>query len=292
MNDVRSSLKSASRLVTVPDRSFDRLLERRDRTRHRQRLASFVVALVVGAGSVGGAALLLTGLREDSDDAVGTGWQPEQDLTLGPTDYFYLKVESSDLGDGHVRDEETWWAIDGSGEVRNRSTRQDKYPYPPNGTYADGGFPVRIPNVPSLSTDPATLVAQFSEEPWIGLNGPEPDPLWDFVGPLLLETPHATPELRAALYEVARGIDGVTVSENDTDPVGRSAIGLSFSDPEGGVTWTTYFDAGTHQAIAWAYRSDWGGEGWQVLESGIVDAMGVRPASEQWLVPPIPPGTP
>jgi hypothetical protein len=73
MDDVQTSLKGASRRVAPPERGFDRLLERRDWVRRRQRLASLIVALLVGAGSVGGAALLLTGLSEDSDDAVGTG---------------------------------------------------------------------------------------------------------------------------------------------------------------------------------------------------------------------------
>lgn len=289
MDEVRDRLRKAGELLTPLDRPFDRMLERRDRRVRSRRLTSATVALAIALGAVGGGVLLLSRLRQDQfDTAVDDGWRSSKELALQPGEYFYLRIESSEESDGWIRDEETWWGIDGSGEVRNRSTRQDKYPYPPTGTYAEGEFPIGIPNVRSLSTDPQILAAQLREEPWIGLNGPEPDRLWTFVGPLLLETPYATPELRAALFEVAKGIDGVTLTENESDPVGRPAIGLSFSEPEDGITWTTYFDTGTHQAIAWAYRSDRGGEGWQVLESAIVDVAGARPSEDQWLVPPLP----
>jgi hypothetical protein len=286
MDDVQTSLKGASRLVAPPEPAFDRLLDRRDQMRRRQRLASLIVALVVGAGSVGGAALLLTGLS-DSDDAVGTGWQPTRRLALRPGEYFYLRVESSEEGDGWIRDEETWWGIDGSGEVRNRSTRQDKYPYPPSGIYGRGEFPIEV-DVSELSTDAAVLADQLRQEPWNGWLGDPPSPgaLWIFTRVLLLDAPQAPPELRAAVFEMASSIDGVIVTRDDRDPVGRTAIRLRFSEAANGATWTIYFDPGTHQALAWTFRSDRGGESWVIIESGIVEASGDRPEGEQWLVPP------
>jgi hypothetical protein len=138
------------------------------------------------------------------------------------------------------------------------------------------------------------LADQLRHEPWDRWLGEPPSPgaLWIFTRILLLDTPPAPPELRAAVFEVASDIEGVTVIENDTDPVGRPAIGLSFSDPQNGATWTMYFDPGTQQALAWTFRSDRGGESWQILESGIVDGIGLRPEGEQWLVPKLPSGTP
>jgi hypothetical protein len=208
MDDVRERLRSASELVTPPDRPFHRMIERKDRKRRNQRLASFIVAVVVGAGSLGGVAILLSNLRQDPGSDVGTGWQPTRRLVLRPGEYFYLRIESSDLGDGQIRDEETWWGLDGSGQVRNGSTRQDKYPYPPDGIYGGGDFPVWLRHVSSLSTDPAVLAAQLREDPWVWGVGPESERLRDLTSMLLLETPYATPELRAALFEVASGIDG------------------------------------------------------------------------------------
>jgi hypothetical protein len=289
MDDVRERLKNASELVTPLDRPFDRMVERRDRKRRSQRLASAVVAFAVAAAAVGGGVILLSKLGQDPHDASGTGWQPTRSLALRPGEYFYLSVESFHLGDdGHVRDEETWWGLDGSGEVRNRSTRQDKYPYPPSGTYARGEFPIWS-DVSELSTDASVLAAQLRQEPWNHFEGqPESERMWDLVSFLLTEFPTATPELRAALFDVANDIDGVTLTESDSDPVDRAAISLKFSDEKNGITWWLYFDPGTHQAMAWSFRSDRGGEGWVILGSGIVGSSGARPEGEQWLVPPLP----
>jgi hypothetical protein len=290
MDDVRERLRRASELVTPLDRPFDRLIERRDRKRRSQRLISATLAFGIASAVVGGGVILLSRMGDHVPGAEGTGWRSTKELAMQPGDYFYLRIESSEEEDGHIRDEETWWGIDGSGEVRNRSTRQDKYPYPPSGIYGRGEFPSDFVDLLELSTDASVLADQLRHEPWNRWLGepPSPDALWIFTRVLLLETPLAPPELRAAVFEMASGIEGVVVMEDDLDPVGRAAIGLRFSDAENGATWMMYFDPGTHQALAWTYRSDRGGESWQILESGIVEASGARPEGEQWLVPPLP----
>jgi hypothetical protein len=290
MDDVRDRLRRASELVTPLDRPFDRLIERRDRNRRSQRLISATLAFGIASAVVGGGVILLSRMGDHVPGAEGTGWRSTKELAMQPGDYFYLRIESSEEEDGHIRDEETWWGIDGSGEVRNRSTRQDKYPYPPSGIYGRGEFPSDFVDLLELSTDASVLADQLRHEPWNRWLGepPSPDALWIFTRVLLLETPLAPPELRAAVFEMASGIEGVVVMEDDLDPVGRAAIGLRFSDAENGATWKMYFDPGTHQALAWTYRSDRGGESWQILESGIVAVSGVRPEGEQWLVPPLP----
>jgi hypothetical protein len=290
MDDVRDRLRRASELVTPLDRPFNRLIERRDRNRRIQRLISATLAFGIASAVVGGGVILLSRMGDHVPGAEGTGWRSTKELAMQPGDYFYLRIESSEEEDGHIRDEETWWGIDGSGEVRNRSTRQDKYPYPPSGIYGRGEFPSDFVDLLELSTDASVLADQLRHQPWNRWLGepPSPDALWIFTRVLLLETPLAPPELRAAVFEMASGIEGVVVMEDDLDPVGRAAIGLRFSDAENGATWMMYFDPGTHQALAWTYRSDRGGESWQILESGIVAVSGVRPEGEQWLVPPLP----
>jgi hypothetical protein len=276
MTDTRTRMKTASELVRVPDRAFERLVARRERTRRRQRVAAVTVALVVAAGSLGGMAILLSRLDRGSPE-VGSGWEPSRRLDLRLGEYFYLRITSDEAEDGWVRDVETWWATDASGEVRNRSTRQDKYPYPPSGVYGVSEFPTHVAGVPSLSTDPTVLEAQLREASFD----------WDL---LLLEAPNASPELRAAVFTVAGGLDGVTVIESVRDPAGRPAIALETSERDGAdtATWRTYFDPGTHQALAWTFESTRGGSAWILLESAIVDERGARPSAEQWLVPPIP----
>jgi hypothetical protein len=287
MVDVKDRLKNASELVTLPDRPFDRMVEKRDRKRRSQRLASAAVAFAIAVAAVGGGMVLLSRLGQGQVDT-GGGWHSTKALALQPGDYFYLSVESSEAVDGHIRDEETWWGLDGSGEVRNRGTRQDKYPYPPSGTYGRGTFPIWS-DVSDLSTDPSVLAAQLRQEPWNHFEGqPESERMWDLASFLLTELPTLTPDLRVALFDVARDIEGVAVTENDRDPVGREAISLAFSDAKNAAMWRLYFDPGTHQALAWTFSSDRGGESWETFESGIVEASGARPKGEQWLVPPLP----
>jgi len=287
MTDVRERLRNATELVTLPERPFERLLERRDRGRRSQRLASAAVAFAIAAAAVGGGVFVLSRLGQDQVDT-GGGWHSTKALALQPGEYFYLRVESSEAEDGQIRDEETWWGLDGSGEVHNRSTRQDKYPYPPSGTYGPGAFPIWS-DVSDLSTDPSVLAAQLRKEPWNHFEGqPESERMWDLASFLLTELPTPTPDLRAALFDVGRDIEGVTVNQNDQDRVDRPAISFLFSDAENGGTWRMYFDPGTHQPLAWTFTSDRGGESWEIFESGIVDAAGVRPQGERWLAPPLP----
>jgi hypothetical protein len=273
MTDVKTRLQEAGRLVTLPDRPFDRLVERRRQARRRQRITTLAVGILVAAGSLGGVGLLMFGLDDGSRD-VAAGWEPSRRLALLPGEYFYLRVTSDEAVDGWVRDVETWWAPDGSGEVRNRSTRQDKYPYPPTGVYGEGEFP-ELYDLSWLSTDAEVLAAQLREGTFGGVG--------------LSEIPYASPEVRAALFEVASTSEGVTAIEDAHDPAGRLAIALETSERDGAdtFTWRTYFDPGTHQALAWAFESSRGGSAWILLESAIVDAQGERPDIGEWLAPPV-----
>jgi hypothetical protein len=275
MTDVRTELRRVSRLIDVADGSFERLVERRERVRRRGQIVSFVVAVVVAAGLVGGGTFLLKGI-DDAPRDPGTSWTPSRRLALRPGEHFYIRITSDEAEDGHIRDEETWWATDGSGEVRNRGTRQDKYPYPSSGVYEPGAFPIWLRGIPSLSTDPEVLASQLREATFE----------WET---LLLETPYATPQLRAAVFEVVSGLDGVTVTEESRDPAERRAIVLEWSERANGdvSTWRTYFDPGTHQLLAWTFSSSRGGSAWVLLESAIVDAAGEVPEPDEWLVPPV-----
>lgn len=287
MTDVKARLQEAGRLVNLPDRPFERLVERRARAHRRNRVISLVVALAVAGGVVGGGLFLLNGIDDPAKDA-GAGWQPTRRLALLPGEYFYLRVTSDEAVDGHIRDLETWWALDGSGEARNRSTRQDKYPYPPSGSYAEGEFPVEIRDVSELSTNPDELAAQLHLERWDWAGPAGPERMFEITALLSTEAPYATPQLRAALFAVASAA-GLTVIEDARDPAGRSGIALETSERDGAdtATWRMYFDPGTHQAIAWTFESSRGGTAWVLVESAIVDAPGLAPEPEEWLVPSV-----
>jgi hypothetical protein len=278
--------------MTSPDRAFERLLERRDRKRRHERVAAASVALVIAFGVIGGGILLLSGLLGGhAQPGSGDTNQVDPRLVLGSGEYFYLGIRSSESADGYIRDEQTWWALAGSGEVRNESTRQDKYPLPRSGVYDPGQFPIEA-DLSELSTDPETLATQlrtvspfaemFACDPGAACE-PEPRRRLGLIG-MLLTFPNATPDLRAALFEVASETQGVRTIEGVQDPGERTAVALSFAAQSEDVTWTWYFDPATRQVMAMTSKYDDNAPAWTVFESAIVGAPGVQPAGDQWLV--------
>jgi hypothetical protein len=72
MTDVRSKLRRASEHVTPPERAFERMVERRERKRRTDRVASAAFALVLAIAVVGGTVSVLSGLARDPVQA-GSG---------------------------------------------------------------------------------------------------------------------------------------------------------------------------------------------------------------------------
>jgi hypothetical protein len=185
--------------------------------------------------------------------------------------------------------EETWWAPDGSGELRFRTDRPDKYvPHPPVGVYGKGGFPLLSQqDLSELSTDPAILAEQVRER--ADRDGVS---MWRVVLRLLDAevSPQALPELRAALFEVAARFDGVVRDDGVQDPVGRDAMALAFVDKgecDHGQCphWVLFFSPGTHQLMAESVGFSEEPVPFRVIESAIVDSNGAEPADEQLLFP-------
>jgi hypothetical protein len=289
MTDVRERLRRASEQLTPPDKAFERMLARRDRKRRHERVAAAMVSLVVAFAVIGVSVALLSGLARQrvkpGSDSTG---QVDPRLLLQPGEYFYIWIRSSEAVDGHILDEETWWAPDGSGEVVNRSNRQDKYPGLPTGIYEAGEFPAELfagKDVSHLSTDPETLAAQLRTEAAYADHS-EPEWTMDLANMLLLDYPTVTPDLRAALFEVAAGLEGVHRTDHVGDPAGRSAIALSFSSEDVRGTWTEYFDPITRQLMAWTWTYEDNPPAVVILDSGIVDAPGTRPTNDEWLFRP------
>lgn len=287
MTDLRERLRGAGEHLAPPDRAFERMLERGDRKRRHERVAATIVALVVAFAVIGGGLTLLSGLLRESakPGSDGTG-RLDPRLVLDPGEYLYLRIRSSEAADGYLRDEETWWALDDSGEVRNESTRRDKYPNPPTGVYEAGQFPAELfagKDVSALSTDPERLAAQLRtgipEDELL----PDPERTTSVISVLLLDYPNVTPEVRAALFEIAGRLEGVRRTEYVEDPAGRTATALSVASTEVRGTWTYYFDPVTRQLMAttWVYRDN--PPAVVILDSGIVHASGARPAGDEWL---------
>jgi hypothetical protein len=287
MTDLRERLRRAGEHLAPPDRAFERMLERRDRKQRNERVAAAMVALALAFAVIGGGLTLLSGLLRESAKPGSDGTvQVDPHLVLDPGEYFYLRIRSSEAADGYIRDEETWWAVDDSGEVRNESTRQDKYPDPPTGVYDAGEFPAELfagKDVSALSTDPERLAAQLQTGIPADEVLPDPEGTMDVVSVLLLGYPNVTPEVRMALFEIAAGLEGVRRIEHVEDPAGRTATALSISSTEVRGAWTYYFDPATRQLMAstWVYQDN--PPAVVILDSGIVHASGTRPAGDEWL---------
>ena len=185
-------------------------------------------------------------------------------LVAGPGHYYYWKTVRPMAGGDLV--EEIWWGEDGSGRYKVDSTNPN-YGTPDSQTWGPGpfhaiGFPFET-DLSGLSSDPSTLLQQLqdrtsrggaSPEPEVTLGpdlSPEASSLWRSITNLL-EMGNATPSLRAAIFEVTRGLPGVQEQAGVTDPVGRPAVSLSVHLGSGYCNGddVMYFDPETHLLLA------------------------------------------
>jgi len=292
--EVIERLRRAGSAVRPPADPLDRLRLRQAAKHRRERVTAGVIAMVLFVAAVGGSLFALRGVWSVQRRVhASTGWTPDRSLEVGPGQYFYLKGTAFGL-DGSTQRQETWWAPDGSGELRFGTNRPDKYsPYPPAGAYGTGDFPLPYASDPSesdlsgLSDDPGVLTEQVRERARRdGLS------VWRAILRLLdhERAPQALPELRAALFDVAGRLDGVARRDGVEDPVGRDAIALAFTDRDECVleqcpNWELFFDPGTHQLMDEAVGWDASPVPFLVLESAIVGGRGSEPTEDELLFP-------
>ncbi len=313
MDDMKESLRRARTAASPPEPAFERLERRRERKRRNGRIASGAVAFVVVAGLVAGGVWTL-GHRSNPGAAhlgssgpstapsAATGGSGPQGSTgpsivAGPGQYYYWKTVRPVDGGNVV--EEIWWGEDGSGRYQIDSTNP-YYGTPKTQNWGPGGPSWFGPgdDLSGLSTDPATLLQQMldrsgengaSPEPEVTLSpglSPETSRMWRSITELI-EQGNATPSLRAALFEIASGLDGVQVDQDAVDPVGRPAIAVSLQLGEGYCSYdadTMWFDPQTHVLLA----SD-GDLGCSpeviVVAGGIVDSRSDTVASGDGYIP-------
>jgi hypothetical protein len=208
------------------------------------------------------------------------------------------------------------WVVDTDGRDFYSDDERRQYieangsidPSPPKDeTYAAGRFPNDTGDLSYLSTDPDTLLQQMIER--MQPNGRSPEPYEQFTpGPgqedhitaglvrtvgELLDRPNASPSLRAALYQVAAGLQGMTVVRNATDPVGRPAVELKIQTEQMMHFW--WFDPDSQQVLA---REESSLDGRTVWSITIVEQAGIRSSTAddgEWvqrLVPDANPAAP
>lgn len=280
MNDLRNELERA-RTGAPPIRiDLDDVYRRRDRKEVRRRIGAFVVALGICAALVLGLLSVVRGQPGQTMPAFGGPTGPR--LGLADGEYVYTRLNCVVLGqpsEGTLScpDIQTWWALDGSGReiVGSRDS-----------SYGPAGFPADTGDLSYLSLDATMLERQLRDR--TAPDGASPEPYAEFTpGPgqeghvtaglvraigELLQDPNAIPSLKAALFQVLAGLQGMHVVEQTTDPVGRPANELWIETEEQMHHW--WFDPQTEQLLA---TGSGYGDGtswlWIVERSGVTDSI-------------------
>jgi hypothetical protein len=264
---------------------------------------ALVAALVVGSLAV------IDATRTGNGNPAaggGRGEGPATPVELLPGQYLYMRQTLA--YHGGTFSTETWWATDGSGRMRITCSTRDcvtdtgpgylgAYGSPGDETFAAGKFPVD--DDPSgLSTDPDTLRQQLVER--TAPSGASPEPVFSpgpelapgvTVGSVLyaienlLNDPNGDPAVKAAVFQVAGGLEGVQTRTGGTDPVGRPATVLIFPGVDGGPASNWYFDPASYQFMG---NGPANGTKLITVEQGSVVSTDVTPTGDQWFFPPAP----
>lgn len=274
--------------VPPPADALERLRERRDAKTRSSRMAAGIVGLAATAGIV---ALLVTWASTTGGDAsvVGPASEaPAVPLVAEPGQYYYVRFawyDFTDQGAG-TRVGQIWFGPDDSGR---RVVDSPLVSEARDERFGPGEFPAEF--LPDLSTDPSVVLTQLIERGSPEGASPNPIPtsspgrtqettsLLRTLEDLLTLGSDAflTPEQTAAVFEAAQTIGDVTVTPDVTDPLGRSAVRLSFVidyNQGTGSTVEWYFDPTTDQFM---------GEVWVDAQSGatsatMIEAAGIAPS--------------
>jgi len=327
MGDLREQMNRGRRQAPSPDEALADLTDLRARRTRNGRVLSAAVALAVtGALVVGGVAVLnhrgaptgpggvgskantgagTSGSGATTGSAATTGPATSaaggSSLTAGPGQFYYWKFAV--VYDGQPATMTYWWSPEGSGRVV--STSSPNYSAVPDGPLHMGKFPIGD-DLSHLSTDPTQLLPELVQRSSDGGASPRPDVtpaapgqtaetgrLVSAVEDLLSEVaPHASPDLRIALYGVLKGIPTVQDLGSLQDPTGRPAVALRVTI--GASVKTFWFDPDTHlflaekQAIdpsAGPFLSGDTAPAYVIVQSaGIVDSDTAVPTGDQRIV--------
>ena len=290
MHDARTLLERAERLAPTPTFTFEDLDRARVRHDKRKRIGTAMFALVLAAVAFGAA---VVALRQPGGSVVGSSGPTvtlppatEAPLVAAPGEFYYRAVLQVDEGcfgqavemvkaglssgegecgsTGTRLDATFWWRDDDAGRI----VVDQKMGYGIDaGRFEEGSFPnwngIDVSGFP-LETDalttflldrsaeggssPAPMVTPPPE------GAPNDGQLWRAITDLLVD-PHVTPTVRAALLDVAAGLQGAHVEADVVDPAGRPAHAIVFGNWGGEMPERLYVDPATHELLAWTMSS-------------------------------------
>jgi hypothetical protein len=312
MPETKDLLERASR--SAPDVPFglDDVWRRGERRHRAQRIRAGVVGLTLAVVAATLAfSALQGGARSVDSPYASTG------ATLPPATHSPLVAEAGQLyyravllvrqdchdegveqcTQGGVRLDATylWAPADDSGRIAVDEARAYGIEA---GRFGPGEFPnhngidvSEFPLEPDALTDfllersaedgasPAPLVTPPPE------GAPRDGQLWRAITDLLAD-PHVTPTVRAALLDVAVGVQGTTLEVDVVDPAGRPAHAIVFGNWGGALEERLFVDPDTHELLAWTTSSDVAIlEIYLVQHAGVVDSTETGPEPDGGSVP-------
>ena len=313
MSDTKLLLERASRSapdVRLGPEEFHRFRERRDRVR-RIRAGAVGLTLAVVAATVAFTALQGGEARDVDSQYASTGATlppaTRPPSVAAPGQLYYravLFVRAGCLGelvdecsDGGVRlDATSWWSPeDDSGRIAVDEAQAYGIEA---GRFGPGEFPNHNGiDVSGFPLEPAALTefllersAEDGASP-APLISPPPDgaprdgQLWRAITDLLAD-PHVTPTVRAALLDVAVGVQGSTLETDVVDPAGRPAHAIAFGNWGGKLEERLYLDPETHELLAQTSSSEGAiVEIYLVQHAGVVDSTETGPEPDGGSVP-------
>jgi hypothetical protein len=300
--DPRELLERARRQAPVPQITLVDLHRRRERQQRIRRVEAGVLGVALAVVAAGTA---FVGLREHRVPGPAEGGQPSVNLppattplpVAQPGQYYYRQIhliggcpegQEHYCGGNDVELAATfWWAPDGSGRIE--TDRVHNY-----GIHAGTYGPTEFPNpneidVATFPTETAQLTRFLMDRS--APDGASPAPLvspppdgaprdgqmWRAITDLL-EDPHVTPRVRAALLDVAAGLQGARLEVGGVDPVGRDAHVVIFGNWGGELIERLYVDPASHDLLAITWTSEISDQPFQYF---VVERTGVTRTRSQ-----------
>ena len=302
VRDPRDVLERARRQAPVPQVTLVDLHRRRERRQRIRRVEACAVGLALTVVAAGTAFI---GLREHRVPGPVEGGQPSMNLppattplpVAQPGQYYYLQVhliggcpagQEHYCGGNDVDLAATfWWAPDGSGRIE--ADRVHNYGIE-TGTFGPGDFPndngIDVSGFPTETAQLTRFLLDRSAPHGASpapLVSPPPDgdprdgQMWRAITDLL-EDPHVTPRVRAALLDVAAGLQGARLEVGGVDPVGREAHVVIFGNWGGELIERLYVDPASHDLLAITWTSEISDQPFQYF---VVERAGVTGTRSQ-----------